>query len=74
MRQKGDESERMQATRLFQEPTQQPVLPKSIRVMEREGGKVGAEGGVKGHVEGTHLFDRIPEKGGRERGCVIIQI
>lgn len=41
----------MQATRLFQKPTQQPVLPKSIRVMEREGGKVGAEGGVKGLVE-----------------------
>lgn len=37
----------MRATRLFQEQTQQPTLPQSIRLMEREGEKEGAEGGVK---------------------------
>lgn len=53
----------MQAYRLFQarmqEQTQQPTLPKSIRVMEREGGRGdgergGAEGGgtdTEGHVD-----------------------
>lgn len=54
----------MQATRLFWEKTLQPTLPQSIRVMEREG-----EGGRSERPCGrTHLFDRIPQRGGRDGG------
>lgn len=73
-----------EASRLFQalvqERIQQPTLPRSIRVMERErkgGREKGREKVGRGRSDRPcgwpHLFDRSKRRGGAsERDCVII--